>query len=194
MSKHTESSSISTSEPVVEFIAEPVVNIKKKHTRRVLSTDSIDNDIDKIVERLSALIDAKKPVGIRSMQSIRSSIRKVKKDVLRYSKLSNTQVKKKKRNTRSGTSALERKIPVSESMIKFASWENDKLYSRVEVTREIYAYIKENKLQNPSDRRKILPDKVLLDLLELEEGSVEANNLTYFNIQRSMKIIFAVDK
>ena len=55
--------------------------------------------------------------------------------------------------------------------------------ARTEVSREINAYIREKGLQDKDNGRKIHPDANLTKLLALGE----ADELTYFNIQRFMK-------
>jgi len=54
--------------------------------------------------------------------------------------------------------------------------------ARTDITRYIINYIKENNLQNPKNRRFILPDEKLHKLLNLNTG----DDVTYFNIQRYM--------
>jgi len=59
--------------------------------------------------------------------------------------------------------------------------------ARTEVTREINSYIREHKLQDKDNGRKIIADKKLTGLLKLKKG----DELTYFNLQRYMSPHFA---
>ena len=59
--------------------------------------------------------------------------------------------------------------------------------ARTEVTREINAYIREHKLQDKDNGRKIIPDKKLTGLLKIKKGE----ELTYFNLQKYMSPHFA---
>ncbi len=59
--------------------------------------------------------------------------------------------------------------------------------ARTEVTREVNAYIRTQKLQDKDNGRKILPDAKLLKLLKLKKGE----ELTYFNLQKYMAGHFA---
>ena len=59
--------------------------------------------------------------------------------------------------------------------------------ARTEVTREINAYIREHKLQDKENGRKIIADKKLTGLLKLKKG----DELTYFNLQKYMSPHFA---
>ena len=58
--------------------------------------------------------------------------------------------------------------------------------ARTEVTKSITAYIKEHSLQNAENKRRIMPDTALASLLNVDD-SVE---LTYFNLQKYMKVHF----
>ena len=59
--------------------------------------------------------------------------------------------------------------------------------ARTEVTREINTYIREHKLQDKDNGRKIIADKKLTSLLKLKKG----DELTYFNLQKYMSPHFA---
>jgi chromatin remodeling complex protein RSC6 len=59
--------------------------------------------------------------------------------------------------------------------------------ARTEVTREVNAYIRAQKLQDKDNGRKINPDAKLLKLLKLKKG----DELTYFNLQKYMAVHFA---
>jgi len=54
--------------------------------------------------------------------------------------------------------------------------------ARTAVTREINQYIREHKLQDPANGRRILPDAKLRKLLRVPQ----TDELTYFNLQRYM--------
>tara|TARA_B100001175_G_scaffold45133_1_gene34362 strand:- start:224 stop:820 length:597 start_codon:yes stop_codon:yes gene_type:complete len=84
-------------------------------------------------------------------------------------------------------SALQKPVAISNELCKFLGFEPDTEHARQEVTATINAYIKNNNLQNPENRRFILL-----------EGSDAATNLktllrdpdqpvTFFNIQRYLK-------
>ena len=54
--------------------------------------------------------------------------------------------------------------------------------ARTDVTQYLIKYISEKNLQNPENRKAILPDPPLKELL----GVSEKDELTYFNIQKYM--------
>lgn len=76
-------------------------------------------------------------------------------------------------------SGLLKPVIISEEMVKFAGWEKDELHSRVDVTKVICAYIKGDEkagrknLQKPSNKKTILPDQTLKDLLRWDADSEE---------------------
>lgn len=62
-------------------------------------------------------------------------------------------------------------VIVSEEMAKFANWDKDELHSRIDITKIICSYIAKNNLQKPTNRKTILPDQALKDLLRWDAES-----------------------
>mgnify|MGYP001988569258 CR=1 FL=1 len=56
--------------------------------------------------------------------------------------------------------------------------------ARTEVTKFLTTYIKEHNLQDPTNKRRILPDKKLGKLLNAKKDE----EVTYFNLQKYMKV------
>ena len=71
---------------------------------------------------------------------------------------------------------------ISEELAKFLGMDKDSLIARTEVTQRITAYIKEKELQNPDNKREILPDAALKALLKPAPGDV----ISFFTLQRYM--------
>lgn len=72
-----------------------------------------------------------------------------------------------KRVREPGTSQFDKKMLVSSAMCQFAGWEPESHHSRIEVTKCIWNYVKENQLKNPTDGRICVPDETLKTLLNL---------------------------
>jgi len=72
---------------------------------------------------------------------------------------------------------------VSDELCAFMKVEKGTLISRTNVTKKLTEYISENKLQNPGNKREILPDTVLSSLLGEESKD---KFLTHFTIQKYM--------
>ena len=79
---------------------------------------------------------------------------------------------------------------ISQELCDFLGKDQGTEMSRTEVTKELTKYIKSNNLQDEADRRKILPDKKLTKLLNVEPGQ----EVTYFNLQKYMKVHFPKPK
>jgi len=71
-------------------------------------------------------------------------------------------------------------------MKKFTGMDGE--VSRVDVTKFICEYIKSNNLQNPEDRRKIIPDTKLSKLLNLKKE--DTDDFRYYNIQTHLSAHF----
>ena len=98
----------------------------------------------------------------------------------------------KKRGKRSAAqgdrqpSGFVKPAKITPELAKFLGKSPDTMMARTEVTKEINAYIREHKLQDPSNGRVIVPDAKLNGLLNVAKGE----QLTYFNLQRYMKVHF----
>ena len=75
---------------------------------------------------------------------------------------------------------------ISDELRTFLKLGKDELIARTEVTKKITTYCKDNNLQNLDDKRIILPDKALQKLLRINKK----DELTYFNLQKYMKVHF----
>jgi chromatin remodeling complex protein RSC6 len=79
-------------------------------------------------------------------------------------------------------SGFQKPTRISKDLAKFTCWNDFDLHSRVEVTKYICDYIKTNNLQNPEDRRQIIPDAKLQKLLGYNPKK-ETEPLRYYSIQ-----------
>lgn len=82
-------------------------------------------------------------------------------------------------------SGLLKPVAISPEMAAFAKWNPDELHSRVEVTKCICVYVKDNNLQKPENRRIILLNEDLKQLLRHD-----GDEITYPHIQRHIGIHF----
>ena len=98
--------------------------------------------------------------------------------------------KAKGKNRRSSAnkqpSGFVKPTKISDELIKFLGKEPGTEMSRVEVSKEINAYINLHKLKDEKCGRQINPDSKLTKLLKVQKGEV----LTFFNLQRYLKIHF----
>lgn len=90
--------------------------------------------------------------------------------------------KRKQRHAVRAPSGFVKPTLISDQLAEFLSKPKGSLIARTDVTREINAYIRANKLQDEKNGRKINPDAKLTTLLTLQP----TDELTYFNLQRYM--------
>lgn len=97
------------------------------------------------------------------------------------------QTTKKNKNAGTGAkrspSGFAQPTLLSDQLCDFLGVAHGTSLARTEVTKQINEYIKKNKLQNPDDKRQILPDANLKNLLNMKDG----DKLSYFNVQSYLK-------
>lgn len=91
-----------------------------------------------------------------------------------------TKATKRKTRRANPNSGVHKPVPVSAELCAFLKQPADTLMSRTEVNRAIHVYIKEHNLQDPSNGRKINPDRALRNLLKVPT----TEDLTYFTMGR----------
>jgi chromatin remodeling complex protein RSC6 len=90
--------------------------------------------------------------------------------------------KRKRKATNRAPSGFVKPTLISDQLADFLGKPKGSQLARTDVTREINAYIRAHKLQDPENGRKINPDTKLKKLLALKPS----DELTYFNLQRYM--------
>ena len=95
--------------------------------------------------------------------------------------------KRKRKLSNRQPSGFVKPTLISDQLAAFLGKPKGSELARTEVTREINAYIRANKLQDPTNGRKIIADKKLSQLLSLKK----TDELTYFNLQKFMSPHFA---
>ena len=95
--------------------------------------------------------------------------------------------KRQRKSVNRAPSGFVKPTAISDDLASFLGKPKGTEMARTEVTREINTYIRAHKLQDPSNGRRILPDKKLAKLLSVGKK----DELTYFNLQRFMSPHFA---
>lgn len=125
-------------------------------------------------------------VGLLS--TLKSDFKTLEKTVSREMKAAQKLANKKRRNTNPRKpSGFTKATPISEELANFLGKAVGTEMARTEVSKEITKYIKSNNLQDASNGRVILADAKLSKLLRLGKD----DELTFFNLQRYMKVHFA---
>lgn len=114
---------------------------------------------------------------------IQQQIRGLEKTINREQKtLRKESEKRKHRNGNKKPSGFATPSKISDELCSFMSEPEGSEVARTEVTRFIIKYIKENDLQNPENRRIIVPNNELGKLL----GITDNDEVNYFNLQKFM--------
>jgi chromatin remodeling complex protein RSC6 len=124
----------------------------------------------------------------QQLTALKHQIRALEKQSLRELKAALKQCRKGKRKASNRKpSGFVKPTEISSQLATFLGKPIGTAMARTEVTKEINAYIREHKLQDPKNGRHILPNTPLKKLLNL----AKTDELTYFNLQRFMSPHFA---
>jgi chromatin remodeling complex protein RSC6 len=149
--------------------------------------DSITQHFDKLIADLDAEVKnlrATKCTGAKFLKNVSKTVKGLKTKSIRV------MGKKPKKRTNVNSGFLKQ-VAISKEMAKFIGCGADDLKSRVDVTKAICAYIKDHSLQNPKDKREIIPDSKLKKLLRIDKGD---DPLTYYRVQSKLKPHFPRSK
>lgn len=162
----------------------------------VTSSDTSSQEVSKKVDPIKELnLDAEFSeiiAGVQGMQhqlsTFKAHVRNVEKQYARNLKAA-VKLGRKNRQNRANRqpSGFVKPTKISKELAVFLKKPDGTEMARTEVTKEINAYIREHKLQDPKNGRKILADKKLSTLLSLGKNE----ELTYFNLQKYMSPHFA---
>ena len=160
---------------------------KTRRTRQVVTKETVEQGFEDIVtsitEELQRIKQTREPVPRGTTKFLRGIAQKLKQ----LSKHATRVMKQKTAKTRKTTSncGFEKPVTISTELAKFCQWSADDLKSRVDVTKYICKYIEDHNLQNPDDRRQILPDNKLKKLLGYDPKKQDV--LRYYDIQSCLK-------
>ena len=116
------------------------------------------------------------------LTSVTSQVRALSKRADRELKQAQKQGRKKRKSGNRAPSGFVKPTKISVELATFLGKAKGTEMARTEVTREINSYIRQHKLQDPQNGRRILADAKLRKLLKLGKN----DELTYFNLQRYM--------
>lgn len=112
-----------------------------------------------------------------------AGVRALQKNVEKEMKSSQKKQKKDGNKVKREPSGFAKPTVISKDLCSFLSKPEGTEMARTEVTKYLTQYIKENNLQQPEDKRKIVPDDKLSKLLNCTPN----DEVTYFNLQKWMK-------
>lgn len=157
-----------------------------RRVRRQVTYEEVESKFNSLVELINTEVQnckdgAKGAGGLKFLRSLKSNIRDLNGDCARLAK---TKVQRKKREGTSQTGGFNKPLHISAELASFLGKKPTELVSRNDVTRFVCKYIKDNNLQNPSDRRQILGDAKLNSLLDYKPGKEDP--LRYPTIQKKI--------
>ena len=176
----TTSTATATATATASTVTEPVTDVK------VEKVETVEVEVPKQEDELSIAYSgctAKLSAMRQQMSSLILELRTLQKRSERELKaVQKASSKRKQRNATRAPSGFVKPTLISDQLAEFLTKPKGTMIARTDVTREINAYIRANKLQDPTNGRKINPDAKLKKLLVLKP----TDELTYFNLQRYM--------
>lgn len=182
----TKPSKRATTKPAAPEVAPPQVE-EKNVVSESQSVSTVAPDATTIESSLTENLT----VLAESIQSMTALLTKIKgdykaleKQVLKEARsMDKVNAKRKKSKGSRAPSGFVKPTAISKDLAKFLGVAEDTKMARTDVTKMITAYVKEHKLQAPTNGRMILPDKKLMNLLNCNSS----DEVTYFNLQKYMK-------
>lgn len=167
-------------------VAEPVQEVAPAKTNTVVEETPVAPEVALANEFTSVLAAIQEVTS--KVSALRTQLRALEKKAVREVKAANKRSKKGRKSSGTRTpSGFVKPTQISEELANFLGKDKGTEMARTEVTKEINAYIRANKLQDPSNGRIILADAKLSKLLSLKKD----DQLTYFNLQKYMSPHFA---
>lgn len=153
-----------------------------KRTRRVVSKESLRQDWNLLWTEYAQELSAKKRPGQKL--NLAKYLLKLQADAFKLLKIRPVGEEKKPRAENSN-SGFMKPVHITPELAKFINVNSTEPITRVLITKKICEYIKEKDLQNPQDRREILPDVQLKKIFNLTENETEP--LTYYSMQKKIQ-------
>ena len=164
-------------------------NENNNNTEIITTEDGLNKEFDDICKEVGNIKN--------SINTLMSRLRNFKKDVdkaLRNKDKTIDKTTKPKKTIKEKTekdtktekkkivSGITKPVILSDDLCNFLGKPLKTEMARTEVTKELYQYIKDNKLQDTENKKIIKADKGMLSMLGVDEGY----EITYFNIQNLM--------
>lgn len=200
-------------EPEPELQSTPVKTLPKKEKKENKKQEDLNPmkevDGNEVLVKTSVLPDQPVPVDVlndaslteeftsilsqvqvltQNLTGLKNSLRLLEKKTARELKQAN-KAKKKSKHAKANRqpSGFVKPTLISDELAAFLEKPKGSLLARTDVTKEINCYIREHKLQDPTNGRRIQADGKLKKLLNL----TNEDELTYFNLQKYMSPHFA---
>ena len=158
------------------------VDVVVTDLNEVSTHDELETDFASITDQLAQL---------KTIQnSIVVNLKRLQRNMAKYSKELNKKGRKKRvedpNKPKRAPSGFAKPSLISNELCSFLGKPNGTQMARTEVTKYLTQYIKQHNLQDQANRRKIVPDSSLQQLLNVPSDA----EVTYFNLQKYMKVHF----
>tara|TARA_X000000950_G_C13609246_1_gene534651 strand:- start:25 stop:666 length:642 start_codon:yes stop_codon:yes gene_type:complete len=185
---------------IVKEVKEVKEEVKEEVPKNEISEiESLQNILDNIKKQISEFSNITISEFKDKQKSMTQLVKDGEKELNKIKKIYNKNNKKKTRTSTS--SGFDKPVMLTDEaklfITKHCKQNVDDSTSRKQVNGYIHGYIKDHNLQNPDNRRNILPDKHLKTILtELstepnKNGKIDADDgYSYFNLQKYIKHIF----
>jgi len=180
--------------PVEEVVAEPAVaevvadEVEgavegEQRKRAVHSRETVLRDFSALISLIEGEIALSRSSGGKTGAT--KTLRRVLASVKDLQRAAANVIKQKPVSLRKNNhSGFLKPVQISQEIAKFTGFDVTQLHSRVDVNNYICEYIKKNNLQNPTDRRQIVPDEKLAGVIGYKHGTDKP--LTYPILQQYM--------
>jgi chromatin remodeling complex protein RSC6 len=159
------------SDVITDCAENGVCPVPTKKGKRVITKADIIADLEGVFGDVISEVKDK---------SLVKRVKQLKSDLVRLFKLRNVN----KKDSDNPNSGFRKPVDVSPEMRNFLKLSPSELTRRLDITKRLCDYIKENNLQDVKDRRNIIPDETLRKLLSID---VSDPPLTYYSIQQKLK-------
>jgi len=174
---------VTPASPMVTDTA-PAVAVTADMSGSPSESSSINDVFNEVLQDLTALTTQCKSLTLR----VKVLQKQVAQDQKTMSKKSN-----KKKNAEGGAkrapSGFAKPSRITSELAKFLKVDANEKLARTNVTKMITSYVKDHNLQNPANKKIIVPDANLKKLLK--NGNEE---VTFFNLQKFMKVHYIKDE
>jgi chromatin remodeling complex protein RSC6 len=167
-----------------EVVEEVVSEVKdKKRNRRVVNKESFYNDFEAFVEQFNGFLETIKiEKGTKNSKTLMGKkLKQLQNDSYKLLKIKYLRDENKPKTE--NNSGFMKPIKISNDLASFLETNSEEPITRVHVTKKLCQYIKEKDLQNPADRREIVPDQKLKALFNM----LPDEKLTYYSMQKQIQ-------
>lgn len=177
-----------TATSVTTTVEEPITESPAivESSVEVVGTEKVHEDlqeVNNVFSKMQMTIEMFNKLQ-QDVKDINNNLKFIQKFMLKNNKVAAKKSTKNQKDKKP-PSGFAKPTKISDELAEFLNLEKGSLLARTDVTRLINQYIVKNNLQDPKDRRHIIPDDSLRNIMQLEKDSTE--NVTYFNLQRFIK-------